>query len=56
MNPPMRMPGETRWTRENALDYLHKTHARFIPDVGDDEASPGEEFIDNEASPPAAVE
>lgn len=34
-------------TRENALDYLHKTHAKFIPEIGADEDPADEE---NEAS------
>lgn len=36
-------------TRENALDYLHKTHAKFIPAVDDDEATLNEELDEHEA-------
>lgn len=42
-------------TRENALDYLHKTHAKFIPEVGADETTPEEEFDENEPAPTAEV-
>lgn len=41
-------------TRENALDYLHKTHAKFIPEVGADDTKSDEEFDDD--APVSATE